>query len=223
MHVVVVGCGRVGRRLAVQLADAGHSVAVIDRRATAFRSLAPGFRGTTVAGVGFDRSRLRDAGAEKADALVAVTSGDNTNVLVARVARDAFGIQRVAARIYDPDRAAIYERLGIPTVATVQWTTDRVLRRIGLSDGAVEWTDPTAAVQLVERELPPRWAAKPLTSIELASGARAVAVSRNGISTVVESTDLSQDGDVVWFAVGADGEQALDQVLLAPADNGGHH
>ena len=130
MHVVVVGCGRVGSGLAATLENQGHSVAVIDRRAQAFRRLPDGFCGRKVVGVGFDRARLDEAGIGEAGALAAVTNGDNSNIVVARVAREAFQIDRVVARIYDARRAAIYERLGIPTVATVQWTTERVLRRI---------------------------------------------------------------------------------------------
>ncbi len=155
MHVVVVGCGRVGSGLAATLENQGHSVAVIDRRAQAFRRLPDGFSGRKIVGVGFDRARLDEAGIAEAGALAAVTNGDNSNIVVARVAREAFQIERVVARIYDARRAAIYERLGIPTVATVQWTTERVLRRI-LPDSSqgVEWIDPSAKVCLVERALP---------------------------------------------------------------------
>ena len=151
MHVVVVGCGRVGSGLAGILEDGGHTVAVVDKAAKAFRRLPEGFSGKTVVGVGFDRDLLREAGIEQAGALAAVTNGDNSNIMVARTAREMFGIERVVARIYDPRRAAIYEKLGIPTIATVQWTTDRVLRRILPDAPATEWTDPSAAVVLVER------------------------------------------------------------------------
>ncbi|OWY61066.1 potassium transporter TrkA, partial [cyanobacterium TDX16] len=148
MHVVIVGCGRVGSGLAQALDEGGHSVVVIDRRAKAFARLPEGFKGKTLEGVGFDRDLLKAAGIEQADALAAVTSGDNSNILVARVARETFQVGRVVARIYDPRRAAIYERLGIPTVATVQWTTERVLRRI-LDEGAgIDWTDASARVCL---------------------------------------------------------------------------
>ena len=151
MHVVVVGCGRVGSGLAGILEDGGHTVAVIDKQAKAFRRLPEGFGGRTIQGVGFDRDLLREAGIEEAGALAAVTSGDNSNIMVARTAREVFGLERVIARIYDPRRAAIYEKLGIPTIATVQWTTDRVLRRILPDAPATEWTDPSAGVVLVER------------------------------------------------------------------------
>ena len=151
MRVVIMGCGRVGSSLAAGLERQGHEVAVIDRDAKAFRRLPEGFSGKTIQGVGFDRDLLRQAGIEDAGALAAVTSGDNSNIMVARTAREVFGLERVIARIYDPRRAAIYERLGIPTIATVQWTTDRVLRRILPDAPATEWTDPSAGVVLVEQ------------------------------------------------------------------------
>src|SRR4051794_16556080 len=130
VHVVVVGCGRVGSSLAVRLVEEGHTVAIIDKRSQSFSRLPENFPGRMITGFGFDRDRLKEAGIEEADALAAVTSGDNSNILVARVARETFGVESVMARIYDPGRAAIYERVGIPTVATVSWTTDQAMRRL---------------------------------------------------------------------------------------------
>ena len=138
MHVIVVGCGRVGSGLAAALDSDGHTVGIIDRQARAFRRLPPSFGGTSIVGVGFDRDRLEEAGVGHATALAAVTNGDNSNILIARVAKETYGVERVVARIYDPRRAAIYERLGIPTVATVQWATERVLRRILPEAGAAD-------------------------------------------------------------------------------------
>src|SRR5690606_668043 len=132
----------------------GHSVAVVDRRSKAFDRLPDGFGGRTVVGVGFDRDRLRAAGIEEATALAAVTNGDNSNILVARVARETFSIERVVARIYDPRRAKIYERLGIPTIATVEWATERVLQRVLPDRPTSEWIDASAQVMLVERPVP---------------------------------------------------------------------
>src|SRR5438874_3654666 len=130
MHVVVVGCGRVGSELAVTLESEGHSVAVVDKNRNAFRRLPERFQGRQVLGFGFDRDHLEQAGIREAEALAAVTSGDNSNILTARIARETFEIPHVVARIYDPRRAVIYQRLGIPTVATVTWTTDQVMRRL---------------------------------------------------------------------------------------------
>jgi trk system potassium uptake protein TrkA len=221
VHVVVVGCGRVGSGLAAALEDEGHSVAVIDRRPEAFSRLPEGFRGTTVVGVGFDRDRLQRAGIERAGAVAAVTNGDNSNIVVARVAREAFGVERVVARIYDQRRAAIYERLGIPTVATVQWAIDRVLRRILPESPSVDWVDPSASVCLIERPVPPVWAGRPVEELEVTGAARIAAVTRLGKATLGEPGLLLQDGDVVWVVCAGDGIDRLDERLAAGPAGGG--
>src|SRR5690606_37465661 len=155
VHVVIVGCGRVGSGLAGIVEARGHSVAVVDKDPTAFRRLDPGFRGRTVVGVGFDRDRLEAAGVREAAAVAAVTSGDNSNIVTARVARETFGVERVVARIYDPRRAAIYERLGIPTIATVQWAIDRVLRRLLPDAAGDDWVDPAPGWRSSRGRCPP--------------------------------------------------------------------
>src|SRR5947207_9953537 len=152
VHVVVVGCGRVGSELAAELEAQGHTVAVIDKNRNAFRRLPERFTGRAVLGFGFDRDHLEQAGIGEAQALAAVTSGDNSNILTARIARETYGIEHVVARIYDPRRAVIYQRLGIPTVATVAWTTDQVLRRLLPSETSNDWVDPTGRVGLIERQ-----------------------------------------------------------------------
>jgi trk system potassium uptake protein TrkA len=222
VHVVVVGCGRVGSGLASTLVSQGHSVAVIDRRPQAFRRLPEDFAGDTIVGVGFDRDRLVEAGIERADALAAVTNGDNSNVLVARTAREFFGVERVVARIYDQRRAAIYERLGISTVATVGWAIERVLRRIEHDTDGVEWIDPSAKVCLVERVVPPGWAGHPLVGIEGEGVARVVALTRLGVAQLVSPALLAQEGDVAWIAVAGDQIDELDR-RLATAPEGGQH
>ena len=221
MHIVVVGCGRVGSGLAGILEDGGHTVAVIDKQAKAFRRLPEGFSGRTIQGVGFDRDHLRAAGIEEAGALAAVTSGDNSNIMVARTAREVFGLERVIARIYDPRRAAIYEKLGIPTIATVQWTTDRVLRRILPDVPTTEWTDPSARVVLVERPVAPSWAGRRLSDLDLPGLARVAALSRLGVGQVPAADLVTQEGDVVYMTVSADQLADLD-AHLAGGISGGH-
>ena len=220
MHVVVVGCGRVGSGLARILEDSGHSVAVVDKNQKAFRRLPEGFSGKTIVGVGFDRDLLRQAGIEDAGALAAVTSGDNSNIMVARTAREVFGLERVIARIYDPRRAAIYERLGIPTIATVQWTTDRVLRRILPDAPATEWTDPSAGVVLVERPVAASWAGRRLGDLDVPGLARVVALSRLGVGQIPTADLVTQEGDVVYMSVGSERIADLDAHL---ADSHGGH
>jgi trk system potassium uptake protein TrkA len=223
LHVVVVGCGRVGAGLARILEDLDHTVAVVDKQAKAFRRLPEGFAGRTIQGVGFDRDRLREAGIEEAGALAAVTNGDNSNIMVARTAREVFGLERVIARIYDPRRAAIYEKLGIPTIATVQWTTDRVMRRILPDVPATEWTDPSAAVVLVERPVAPAWAGRRLADLDLEGLARVAALSRLGVAQVPSLDLVTQEGDVVYMTVVAERLDELDEHLGANGSASGGH
>jgi trk system potassium uptake protein len=223
MHVVIVGCGRVGSGLARIIEDRGHSVAIVDKDPRAFRRLHSGFGGKQVVGVGFDRERLEDAGIHDADAVAAVTSGDNSNILIARVARETFGIERVVARIYDPRRAIIYERLGIPTIATVQWTIDRVVRRLIPEAEESDWIDPSAGVVLVERAVAASWAGRPLGEIEIPGVARAVAVARMGTAQVATPDLVTQDGDVVYLAVALGHVSDIDRHLGGAQASGGVH
>ena len=218
MHVVIVGCGRVGSGIARIIEDKGHSVAVIDKDPIAFRRLHEGFGGQQVVGVGFDRDRLEEAGVRNAAAIAAVTNGDNSNILTARVARETFGVERVVARIYDPRRAVIYERLGISTIATVQWTIDRVLRKLVPDASEDDWVDPSARVALIERAVAPSWAGRPLGDIEIPGVARAVAVSRMGVSQIASPEVVTQDGDIVYLAVAVGHVAEIDRHLDAGAE-----
>jgi trk system potassium uptake protein len=215
VHIVVVGCGRVGSSLAHALLADGHTVAVVDRRSEAFARLGPDFKGQTVEGIGFDRDILIEAGIEDAVALASVTNGDNSNVLVARVARETFGIEHVVARIYDPRRAAIYQRLGLTTVATVAWTTEQVLRRLLPTATPAEWTDPSASVSLVERRVPDMWAGEPLMELEEAVGGRVMAVGRLGKALVPSGGTMAQQGDLLYVAVTTARLAELDSALDA--------
>ncbi len=193
---------------------------IIDKAQKSFRRLPEGFSGRAILGIGFDRDRLREAGIEEAGALAAVTSGDNSNIMVARTAREVFGLERVVARIYDPRRAAIYEKLGIPTIATVQWTTDRVLRRILPDAPATEWTDPSASVVLVERAVDQSWAGRRLADLDVEGLARVAALSRLGIAQVPRPDLVTQEGDTVYMTVDAERIGDLDAHLAG--DSGGH-
>ena len=212
MHVVIVGCGRVGSTLALSLISSGHSVAVVDRKSDAFFRLRDNFAGQTITGIGFDRDVLEQAGIKKASAVAAVTNGDNSNILVARVARESFGIENVVARISDPKRAEIYERLGIATVATVKWTSDRILRRILPDLPAVEWTDPSSSVVLVERTLPDTLVGEKVLELEI-KGARISALRRLSAAVTPDSKTLVQQGDIVYFTVEKDSVNSLDEFL----------
>ena len=212
MHVVIVGCGRVGSTLALSLISSGHSVAVVDRKSDAFFRLRDNFAGQTITGIGFDRDVLEQAGIKKASAVAAVTNGDNSNILVARVARESFGIENVVARISDPKRAEIYERLGIATVATVKWTSDRILRRILPDLPAVEWTDPSSSVVLIERTLPDSLVGEKVLELEI-KGARISALRRLSAAVIPDSKTLVQQGDIAYFTVEKDSINSLDEFL----------
>ena len=209
---MIVGCGRVGSTLALSLISSGHSVAVVDRKSDAFFRLRDNFAGQTITGIGFDRDVLEQAGIKKASAVAAVTNGDNSNILVARVARESFGIENVVARISDPKRAEIYERLGIATVATVKWTSDRILRRILPDLPAVEWTDPSSSVVLVERTLPDNLVGEKVLELEI-KGARISALRRLGAAVIPDAKTLVQQGDIAYFTVEKDSVNSLDEFL----------
>ena len=221
MHIVIMGCGRVGSTIAHTLEARGHSVAVIDQDADAFRRLGTEFTGITVTGIGFDRDVLTAAGIEHADAFAAVSSGDNSNIISARLARETFGVPRVVARIYDPKRAEVYERLGIPTVATVRWTADRMVRQL-VPDGHQEiWRDPTSSVAIVELPLHPGWVSRPVRALEEASGARIAYVMRFGLGILPTGSTVLQDGDQVFALVTDDMTAGVTKVAGAPPE-GGH-
>jgi trk system potassium uptake protein len=221
VHVVIMGCGRVGSTLAQSLEQSGHSVAVIDVDADAFRRLGGDFHGTTVTGVGFDREVLLEAGIERADAFAAVSSGDNSNIISARVARETFGVDRVVARIYDPKRAEVYERLGIPTVATVRWTADRMLRHL-VPEGNVEiWRDPTSTVSIVEVPMHPDWIGRTVGQLEQLSGARVAYLMRFGLAMLPTESTVIQDGDLAFMLL-TDELTASVTKVTGSTPEGGH-
>jgi trk system potassium uptake protein len=200
VHVVIMGCGRVGAGLALALERLGHDVAVIDRDLRAFRRLGAEFHGQQVRGIGFDRQVLIEAGIEQAGAFAAVSSGDNSNIISARVARETFGVAHVVARIYDPKRAAVYERLGILTVATVPWTTDRFLRML-LPDGvAAAWRDPSGTVAVLQLPLHDGWAGRSVGDLEERTGARIAFIVRFGTAVLPDHNTVLQADDQVYAA-----------------------
>ena len=196
-----MGCGRVGATLAVSLEASGHSVAVIDQNPDAFRRLDAHFSGKKVTGLGFDRDTLGQAGIDDAYAFAAVSDGDNSNILAARVVRETFGVANVVARIYDPHRAEIYQRLGIPTVATVRWTADQVLRRMLPMGATDEYRDASGQIRLVQIDVHPGWVGRPLRAIEAASGARVAYLQRYGDGVLPPPDGVLQENDVLHVLV----------------------
>ncbi|EDY42102.1 potassium channel family protein [Streptomyces sp. SPB074] len=221
MHIVIMGCGRVGSALAQTLEQQGHTVAVIDRDPTAFRRLGSGFGGRRVTGIGFDQDTLREAGIEEAGAFAAVSSGDNSNIIAARVAREMFGIEHVAARIYDPRRAEVYQRLGIPTVATVRWTADQMLRRLLPSGAEPLWRDPTGAVELAEVYATEAWVGQKVSRLQEETGVRVAFLTRLGEAMLPTSQTVVQDGDLVHVMMRSDDVARVEAAFAEGPQEGG--
>jgi trk system potassium uptake protein TrkA len=213
MHVVIMGCGRVGSLLALELESNGHTVAVIDQSKEAFRRLGPDFKGRTVTGVGFDRDTLLEAGIEGAEAFAAVSNGDNSNILAARVARESFGVTNVVARIYDPGRAEIYQRLGIPTVATVLWAADQILRRLTPEGSRSEWRDASGTVQLAEVHPHIDWFGLPVKDLENAAALRVAFLTRLGEGLIPDDGTVLQDGDLIHVMLRDDELKNVEAIL----------
>ncbi|HRC41923.1 potassium channel family protein [Nostocoides sp.] len=215
MHFVIMGCGRVGASLARALERRDHDVAVIDQDDSAFTRLGPGFEGRTVTGIGFDRDTLLEAGIKQAYAFAAVSSGDNSNILAARVARETFGVEHVVARIYDPGRAEIYQRLGIPTVATVKWTSDQMLRRLLPQGHLPELTDPSGKIVVAEVAVDPAWIGQPLSAIEAATGTRVAYYTRLGEGLLPKTETILQEGDLIHVVANRDAMADVERILDA--------
>ncbi|CAM3283877.1 Trk system potassium uptake protein TrkA [Arthrobacter ulcerisalmonis] len=213
-HFVIMGCGRVGATLAHTLEDAGHYVAIIDQDDRAFRRLRPSFTGRKVTGVGFDRDTLKQAGVDEAYAFAAVSSGDNSNILATRVARETFHVPHVVARIYDPGRAEIYQRLGIPTVAAVRWSADQVLRRILPEQHlAGDFREPSGRLVLAELDIDAGWVGHRISTIEEAAGVRVAYLTRFGEGQLPGSETLYQDGDTVHAMLAVANSSQVMQIL----------
>lgn len=214
-----MGCGRVGSSLATELEAAGHSVSIIDQAREAFRRLGPDFKGSTVTGVGFDRDTLMEAGIEGADAFAAVSNGDNSNILAARVARETYGVQNVVARIYDPGRAEIYQRLGIPTVATVLWSTDQILRRLLPEGSRSEWRDASGTVQLSEMHPHNDWYGRQIFLINELTQARVAFITRLGVGMLPDQHTVLQQGDLVHVMVADEDISRVEAILNASPES----
>jgi len=224
MHTIVVGCGRVGSELAIHLESAGHSVAIIDKNRRAFQRYLPErWTGRAVLGFGFDRDHLEQAGIREAGALAAATGGDNSNILTARIAKETFEVPNVVARIQDPRRAIIYQRLGIPTVAQVAWTTDQLMRRLFPDTVVTEWTDPTGSVNLVERTVPAALAGQKLAGVLDNDRFRVVSVTRGSEVRLLGPELVAQEGDILHLAVRKDAVDELEAKLNAPGRHTGGH
>lgn len=214
--MVIMGCGRTGATLAGEFESRGHSVAIIDVRADAFRRLPSDFSGQKITGLGFDRDTLQSAGVEGAYAFAAVSDGDNSNILAARVVRETYGVENVIARIADSERADVYRRLGIPTVAPVPWTAATIVGRLLPGGSTSEFEDADAGVVLRRLPVHAAWVGKKVAALEKASGARVAYLARYGAAVLPDAGTLIQDGDDLHVLLTAAVERAAERVFSHP-------
>jgi trk system potassium uptake protein len=210
-----MGCGRVGSTLARSLEDRNHTVSVIDTEPDAFRRLGPTFNGDKITGVGFDQEVLEKAGIKRADAFAAVSSGDNSNIIAARVARETFGIQQVVARIYDPGRAEVYQRLGITTVATVKWTSDQVLRRLLPAGAEPDFRDPSGTIRLDQVPITEAWIGQRTIHFQEQSQCRIAWIDRLGEGVLPTRDSVIQEGDMLHLVMREENAQHVYDTLNA--------
>lgn len=201
MHIIIAGCGRVGSELATNLERLEHSVAVVDKNDKALKRLRADFEGKQVVGFVFDRDVLEEAGIKDADAFASVTNGDNSNIVSARMAKEHYRVPQVVARIYDPRRAQIYQRLGIQTVATVRWTTDQIMRLLLPGDVAVEYTLDNGEVVLTAVPAPTEIVGRNALEVDEPGLRRVIAVSRFGVPRIPDATLTIQEGDTLHISV----------------------
>lgn len=213
VHFVIMGCGRVGASLADQLDRAGHSVAIIDRTSDSFRRLSADFSGRKVTGMGFDRDALEQAGIDDAYAFAAVSNGDNSNIIAARVARETFGVEQVVARIYDSNRADVYERLGIATVATVRQTASQMMHRMMPSSLEQVAEDPTGAIRLIQPSFSEGWVGLSVPQVEERLDARIAWISRGASAFLPVADSVVQENDHLFVAVAAERSGAVQRIL----------
>jgi trk system potassium uptake protein len=213
VHVVIMGCGRVGSTLARSLEERNHTVAVIDSEPDSFRRLGPGVNGDKITGCGCDKGVLEKAGIRRADAFAAVSSGDNSNIIAARVARETFGIDQVVARIYDPGRAEVYQRLGITTVATVKWTADQVLRRLLPAGAEPDFRDPSGTIRVDQVPAPTPWVGHRTTDFQAATTSRIAWIDRLGEGMLTTIDSVIQEGDLLHLVMREENAARAYQVI----------
>lgn len=214
MHAVIVGCSRVGAELARALEARTYTVSIIDKDPAAFEQrVLPGFQGKRLVGMGFDQELLEEAGIREAEIFASVTRGDNSNIVSARIAKEHYNVPRVAALIYDPRRAQMYERLGISTVATVAWATDQILARVLPSAKSIEWTIGSGEVVVIAIPSPPAFIGRPVEDLRDPTKARVVALTRFGATQVPDLKTVIQEGDIIHLAVARSALPEMEQRL----------
>ena len=201
MKIIIVGCGRLGSGLAFVFANRGDQVAVVDMNPNAFERLDPGFRGKTVAGIGFDGDVLLKAGIKETDALAAVTSSDEANIVTARLASQVFHVPKVVARLYEPGHGDTFRNLGLLNFCTVDWGIQRVVDLISYTPIEVMYSLGTGEVDILEKIIPASFVGRKLIEFEAPGEISAIAISRAGRTFIPLPETVFEDGDTVHLAV----------------------
>jgi trk system potassium uptake protein TrkA len=213
MHFIVLGYGRVGRALVRRLTSQNHSVAVISNNQKLLDEVTESASISKIKGYGFDPEVLTRANVQNAFAFAAVTDNDNLNILATRVAREQFGVEKVVARIYDSKRADIFERLGVPTVAAVRWTTDQVLRQIIPIGATDEYRDPSGNIALLQVDYDNSWISHRVAEVEHFTGAKVAFITRFGESFLVESNTVVQQNDILHILAPYERKSDISHIL----------
>ena len=213
MKVTIMGCGRIGSQVSELMAGQGHDVTVIDHDDNAVGRLGPNFKGRIVHGLGFDRNVLIEAGIERADAFVSASSSDNANIVAARIARNIFHVPRVVARLYDPLRAEVYQRLGLTTISSTNWGAERICQMISHTDLDVLYTFGRSEVSLIMVEAPLQLIGKNVAQLSVPGEIAVVSITRNDQAFLpVRGTEF-REGDLIHLSVLSSAMDQLEEML----------
>jgi trk system potassium uptake protein TrkA len=213
MKVIIMGCGRVGEQVSQLMASEGHAVAVIDYDAEALARLGANFRGQRIKGIGFDRDVLIEAGIEHADAFAATSSSDTANIIAARIARNVFYVPRVIARLYDPRKAEIYQRLGLTTISSTTWGAERIHELMTHTNLDPMRSFGSGDVHLLEIETPASLIGRMVKNLNIAGEISVAAITRQGHAFIPLSGTELRAGDLIHLAVLASAMDRLEELL----------
>lgn len=201
MKIIIVGCGRMGTGLSLNLEKKGHQVTVVDSDPKAFDNLGENFHGKTVIGVGFDRDVLNKARIDQVDAIVACTSTDEVNAVIGRIAKNVYRVPKVVARLYDPRKADIYHRLGIQIISTTTWGIERASEILTYNQLDSVYEIGSGNVSLVRIEVPLLLIGHIVNEINVIGEIQVTAISRNNKTFIPTTGTILEADDILYISV----------------------
>lgn len=201
MKIIIVGYGRMGASLSSNLAKKGHDVTVIDSNPEVFQDLGKDFSGKKITGIGFDRDILKQAKIDQVDAVVSCTSSDEVNAVIARIAKNVYRVPRVIARLYEPIKADIYQRLGIQTISTTTWGIDRAAEMLTYNQLDNVYEIGNGNVNLVRIEVPPLLIGHVVRELITVGEIQVISITRNNKTFIPTSGTIFEVGDIIYIAV----------------------